>query len=209
MSQSPIDTDMLDVCAYEIERFCELALIMEQMIEEVRWYQQAQEYDSAIIDEKGLSLHRCAAKAASHQNLAMALELMFKLMIAGGKPNSVPEKSRNHGFKRQYDQLSTDHKQMLNTLFSRHLQQVHFETYAKGTTPPPDPKSIDTKQKKFTGFEELLLYLDNHVRLYDKRYLWERLREGQGWELFLADIKPFVEVIRSVLDDYVQERLKT
>ena len=143
-------------------------------------------------------------KTVSHFNLGVALELMLKLFLFRNR-STVPT---NHSLAELYDEipardrqkLDSIHRAIFRTSREKFNMMVFVSRESSTAELPPEPPS--RRNYSLRGYFE---YFDQDFRLWEKRYSWERVRDGK-WRHYLIDISAFVELINRVMRDVPRDQ---
>ena len=144
-------------------------------------------------------------KTVSHFNLGVALELMLKLLLFCNN-GTVP---KNHSLTELYDELPAQDRQKLDSIHGAIFRtsrekfdmMVFVSRESQTAELPPEPPS--RRDYSLRGYFE---YFDQDFRLWEKRYSWERVRDGK-WRHYLIDISAVVELINRVMRDNPRDQV--
>ena len=131
-------------------------------------------------------------KSVSHFNLGISLELMLKFLFACEKRPV----SQDHRLARLYSGLSPRTRTRIQRGYGALvLNDLALQAFALGdgpqAPPSPKPRKLDTAHQFFK-------YFDDDVRLWDKRYEWEKMNTTQ-WRHYLSDVHPFTQLVDQVM----------
>ena len=150
-----------------------------------------------VVDGTNGRLHRdmwTSMKTASHFNIEIALELTFKLILRMNEI-VVPTGHKGHRLSYLFDGMPAMCRQNLEDIYQKFRkapEELVGMASANSQTPPSLP-AVDLSSLR--GFLE---YLDDYVRLWEKRYSWELVDKGD-WRHYLLDISVLAELINDVL----------
>ena len=144
-------------------------------------------------------------KTVSHFNLGVALELMLKFFLFRNN-SPVPI---NHSLAELYDDLPAQDRQNLESIHGTILRasrekydmMVFVNRGSQTAELPAEPPS--RRNYSLRGYFE---YFDQDFRLWEKRYSWERVRDGK-WRHYLIDISAFVELINCAMRDIQRDQI--
>lgn len=135
-------------------------------------------------------------KTASHFNIEISLELTFKLILRMHEI-PVPKGPLGHKFCDLFDRLPLKCRENLEEIYQEKKKSPE-EMVSMASVNSPTPPSLPTVDlSSLRGFLE---YLDEYVKLWEKRYSWELVDKGH-WRHYLLDISVLVEIINDVLRD--------
>ena len=172
--------DTREILAHSVRGFAKAAELSEREIERRK---------GSLTATEILSL-----KSVSHFNLGTALELMLKKLAL----NSGAEKQNTHLLVPIYESLPKDFQDCLEKLFGETLQgsgSIELVAFVISNEQPedlPENRSLD-------DLYDFLLYFDEDVVVWEKRYAWEHFAEAK-WNYFLGDVSFFVRFIDRVMD---------
>lgn len=155
--------------------------------------------DDIVPDTNGPRRHSimwASMKGVSHFNLAIALELMLKLLLLAYTDLDIP---KHHRLAALYKLLPKKQKELLRVVYVNCQSDFPGDYYliaiksSHSQSVPPGPIHAP-----LSTLEEMLSYFDNHVRLETKRYAWEFLDREQ-WIEYLSDTSMFSEFISGVM----------
>ena len=127
-------------------------------------------------------------KTASHFNLAISLELRLKcfLHLHGVTPLNGPD---GHCFARLYGQLGESERPTVARLeasFREAVNDFPFRLVAfLSTDDPAVPAGPDGRE--LATLADLFAYMDEDLKLWRKRYAWERSADSE-WQHYLDDL---------------------
>ena len=195
-------SEAMDIAAYRllydfIHDFKTTALHVESEIQRYG----IRDYRSDIVPEmKGRKHHDMwvSMKTVSHFNLAMALELMLKLLLFLNNI-SIP---RSHKLSELYDLIPEKFQKQLEPTFqaSKTVVPDGFELIAYINTASPELKPDTPSNRDISNLGGFFEYLDKDVEIWLKRYSWELVGHGR-YRHYLSDISVFVELINRVMRD--------
>ena len=133
-------------------------------------------------------------KTVSHFNLVISLELRLKcfLHLHGITPVSGRD---GHLLANLYDQLdgqcdTRDIREQLEELFRRAKEANAFNLVAFLSSDSPDvPES--PRDRKLNTLRDCLVYMDEDMELWRKRYSWEMASEKQ-WRHYMDNLDAFL-----------------
>ena len=131
-------------------------------------------------------------KSVSHFNLGISLELMLKFLFAHEKRPV----SQDHRLARLYNGLSPRTRTRIQRAYGTlALNDFALQAFAlgHGLQAPPSPKT-----RKLDTVLQFFKYFDDDVRLWDKRYEWEKMNTTQ-WRHYLSDVRPFTQLVEHVM----------
>lgn len=135
-------------------------------------------------------------KTVSHFNIEISLELTLKLILRMNEI-SVPTGRLGHKLCHLFDSLPSKCQQSLEDIYQE-IKKSPKEMVGTASVNSPTPPSLPTVDlSTLRGFLE---YLDEYVKLWEKRYSWELVDRGH-WRHYLLDIAVLVELINDVLKD--------
>ena len=153
----------------------------------------------------GLTHHDAWAawKNVSHFNLGTALELLLKLLLFLNKAE-IPKGPEGHQLVKLYGRIPPKYQAQLNDVFQAVIKDllpeggIQLRAYINAASPDTHVGTPPNRDiSSLMGFFE---YLDEDVRLWQKRYSWELVDAGQ-FRHYLSDIEIFVELINRVMAD--------
>ena len=171
--------DTRDILTYSIQGFARAAELSEGELNRSKGSQTA----VGIL----------SLKSVSHFNLGIAMELMLKKLVL----NSGAKKENTHLLVRLYEALPKDFQDYLEKLFretldgSGSIELVAFIASKKKPEGVPESKPLD-------NLYDFLLYFDEDVVVWEKRYSWEHFAEPK-WNYYLSDVSVFVRFIERVM----------
>lgn len=145
-------------------------------------------------------------KVVSHFNLAIALELMLKLLLHLDK-NDL-SKFKHHCLTKLHDALPGTQQLKLETLYQQsrndvlpHGHKVHAYR-AKDTRKraAQENERFPKRDPDLWKFRNALKYFDSDAMMALKRYTWEHVNKGK-WHHYIRDVSAFVELIDRVMAD--------
>ena len=148
-------------------------------------------------------------KIVSHFNLAMAIELMLKLVLVRHKI-SWSELRQKHSLGMLYDKVPRDWKTKLEDSYSLCARMTEYKMVAFAN--PSDPSTfVNTNppgesERKVMSLREFLVSLDDDFSMWNKRYSWEQITEDGDWRRYFMDIFPLVEFIDVTMDKIAELR---
>ena len=133
-------------------------------------------------------------KTVSHFNLAISLELRLKcfLHLHGITPVSGRD---GHLLAKLYDQLdgqcdARDIREQLDELFRRAKEANAFNLVAFLSSDSPDVPE-GPRDRKLNTLRDCLVYMDEDMELWRKRYSWEMASEKQ-WRHYMDNLDAFL-----------------
>ena len=203
MSKGSLDRDALRYLHSNIDDFKSTAEYVESEIRRLGIHGDSWETVSGMEDRTHHEVW-VSMKTVSHFNLGVALELMLKLLLFRNS-SDIPT---IHSLTKLYDELPERDRQKLDSIHGDILRSsrekfdmmvfVSKESQTAGL--PPEPPS--RRNYSLRGYFE---YLDEDFKLWENRYLWERVRDGK-WRHYLIDISAFVELINRVMRDIPRDQ---
>ena len=133
-------------------------------------------------------------KAVSHFNIEIALELTLKLILRMNEI-PVPTGRRGHQLRHLFEQLPLERQLHLDEIYQA-KKKFPQDIVSKASVNSPTPPSLPPVD--LSSLHGFLTYLDEYVKLWEKRYSWELVDEGQ-WRHYLFDLSVLVELISDVL----------
>ena len=192
---------MIDGHAYQllyesIYDYKNTAVILESEIKRVGLRSDSDDIVTGIRGRRRHSIMWASMKGVSHFNLAIALELMLKLLLLAYTDCDIP---KHHRLAELFKLLPDKQKELLRVVYGN-CQRNFPEGYhliaiksSHAQNPPPAPEYAP-----LSTLEEMLSYFDTDVRLETKRYAWELLDREQ-WIQYLSDTSMFSEFIAYVM----------
>ena len=135
-------------------------------------------------------------KAVSHFNLGISLELMLKLILRLNGAQ-VP---KIHQLAELYDTVPGEFRRKLEHVYAS-PNASKGRTYSlvafihSETTPREKPSN-----RPLSSLRDFLVYLDEDVMLWQKRYSWEQM-DRRRWRHYLSDISEFTDFVDRVMAD--------
>ncbi len=152
-----------------------------------------------VVDGTNGRLHGdmwASMKTASHFNIEIALELTFKLILRMNEI-AVPTGHMGHRLCHLFDVMPASCQQNLEDIY-REFRKAPEELVGMASVNFPVPPILPPVDlSNLSGFLE---YLDDYVRLWEKRYSWELVDKGD-WRHYLLDISVLVQLVDDVLGD--------
>ena len=111
--------------------------------------------------------------------------------------NSGGNKRNTHLLIELHDDLPKDFQAYLEKLFRETLSasgSIELEAFCISSTKPEGTP----EDRKLDDLYDFLLYFDEDVILWEKRYSWEHFSE-QRWNYYLRDLSLFVHFIERVM----------
>ncbi len=182
MSNRSLDKDALRYLHSNIYDFKSTAEHVESEIKRLGIHGDNWE---AVPGMEGRTHHETwvSMKTVSHFNLGVALELMLKLLLFRNKSN-IPT---NHSLVELYDELPERDQEKLESIHGvifrtsqeKFNMMVFISRESQTAKLPPEPPS--RRNYTLRGYFE---YFDQDFKLWEKRYSWERVRDGK-WRHYL------------------------
>lgn len=204
MSEGSLDRAALRYLHSNIGDFKSTAEHVESEIERLGIHGDSWEAVSGMEDRTHHEVW-VSMKTVSHFNLGVALELMLKLLLFRNS-SVIPT---IHSLTKLYDELPERDRQKLDSIHGDILRSsrekfdmmVFVSKESQTAELPPEPPS--RRNYSLRGYFE---YLDEDFKLWENRYLWERVRDGR-WRHYLIDISAFVELINRVMREIPRDQI--
>ena len=135
-------------------------------------------------------------KTVSHFNIEISLELTLKLVLRMNEI-SVPTGRLGHMLSHLFDSLPSKCRRHLEQSYQKNRKSPEDMVGTASVNSPTPPSLPAMELSNLRGF---LVYLDEYVKLWEKRYSWESVDRGH-WRHYLLDISVLVELINDVLRD--------
>ena len=165
---------------------------------EIKRYRLRSVSDDVVPDTNGRTHTEMwvSMKTVSHFNLAIALELMLKLLLSLNG-NAIPH---HHRISDLHDDLPPEKQEQLESTYQASKtavlphghRVVAYNNDKPGGFPPNDP-DLWTLKNAFK-------YFDSDAMFETKRYTWEHVDKGM-WHHYISDIGAFGELIDRVMRD--------
>ena len=176
-----------------VQDFAKAASLVESEIRQLGLRQDKPDF-MQVINGRASGEMWLSMKTVSHFNLGVALELMLKLLLALQGKGFLPI----HDLTKLYDDLPEPVQEWLESTYQDRLKMRHgYDLFAFNNQPqpPPLPRLPDRDLSSLRGLFE---YLDQDVRLFEKRYASELVQKHE-WDQYLSDLSMFLEFIEHVL----------
>ena len=152
-----------------------------------------------VVDGTNGRLHGdmwASMKTASHFNIEIALELTFKLILRMNEI-AIPTGYKGHRLCHLFDRMPEKCREILEDIY-RKFRKAPEELVGMASVNSPTQPSLPAVD--LSSLRGLLEYLDDYVKIWEKRYSWELVDKGD-WRHYLLDISVLVELINDVLRD--------
>ncbi|MCY3886190.1 MAG: hypothetical protein OXG19_00545 [Chloroflexi bacterium] len=154
----------------------------------------------AVVHDTGGRTHHdmwVSMKTVSHFNLGIALELMLKMILY---LDNIPCE-HIHSLVELHDSITEKSQAKLEIIFqeSKRVFPNGFNLIAFINSATPDAERISRPEaRELKTFRDFLVYFDEDVRLWEKRYSSELIGKGK-WRHYIDDISVFIELIKRVM----------
>ena len=184
----------LQLLSSNAQDFVQTAVDIEEKIVDLRLKDNSFDF---VPDMHGRRHHDMwtSLKTVSHFNLGVALELMFKYVLLLGKI----EYEKGHKLTPLYHRIPEDARINIDTYYEKCLQTHQHGVLLIAFVDTPNPSESEQPFKKSVEtLEDLLRYLDEELKIWDKRYSWEYI-DKQKWRHYIDNIEPIRIFIQLVL----------